>query len=231
MRLSLVPFNQEAHSEFKAETTSQRTKVAAMSYFAYEIASDKGMPFIHSTMSLEFSNLHPLFERIVPARPGIFDGAHRDALDAEIKAALTQYIIPSNQAQAPLLPNFFVELRTRDESPSFAYNHAIYNGVLGARGVLHLQSYGLGGLVFDGNAYTITCTYCDGLLRLYAVFPAASASPKRLVDYHVTQIGGWDLMGSLTQFVAGVCAFRHLRQWAKEERDWIIEHANELALS
>lgn len=226
MRPSLLPFNEEEHVAFKAELLTQHTKVAATSYFASHIACDEDMPRMNNDMSLKFSNLRPLFWGIAPAKPDFYDGAHPNALGEDMKYDLSHFITPSDMAQTSILPNFFVSITEPGKSPSVAYKSAIYNGVLGARAIMQLQSYrSHWGLVVDGNAYTITNTYGDGTLRMYAVFPefAASDPSNWTVNYQVTQIGGWDLTGSLTQYRAAVCALRNLRQWAKEQRDKLVE--------
>ncbi|KAK4941007.1 hypothetical protein LTR66_014851 [Elasticomyces elasticus] len=69
---------------------------------------------------------------------------------------------------APVVPNFFTEGKGPKGRTDVAKRQACYDGAIGARAMLHARSYANGGaMVYDGNAYTITSTYHDGVLRMY----------------------------------------------------------------
>ncbi|KAH8750804.1 hypothetical protein F5883DRAFT_434545 [Diaporthe sp. PMI_573] len=45
-------------------------------------------------------------------------------------------------------------------------------------------------------------------------------------EYHMTQLGAWATTGNVQSFIAGVTAFRNLRDLAKQHRDTFIQDAN-----
>jgi hypothetical protein len=78
----------------------------------------------------------------VGAKPDFYDGAPAGQLDQRVRSELSGYIIPSTQHTAPILPDFFVEGKGPHGSTAVAKRQALYDGTLGARAMLQLQSYG-----------------------------------------------------------------------------------------
>ena len=58
-----------------------------------------------------------------------------------------------------------------------------------------LQSYRQKELIYDGNAYTITSTYHDGMLKMYTTHPTQAVDGT--TEYHMSRVGGWALTGDL----------------------------------
>lgn len=92
--------------------------------------------------------------------------------------------------------------------------------------MLSLQLYGHGKITYDNCAYTITSTYHDGTLKMYATHITPPTGANKSPEYHMTLLGAWALIGSREQFKQGAAAFRNGRDWAKERRDGFISIAN-----
>ena len=108
-----------------------------------------------------------------------------------------------------------------------AKRQACFDSALGARSFHKLRSFEADpSLIYDNNAYTITSTYHDGTLKLYAVHPTQSTNPENTPEYHMTQLNTFAITGTAERFREGISAFRNARDWAKEQRDDLIAVAN-----
>ncbi|EGC48849.1 conserved hypothetical protein [Histoplasma capsulatum var. duboisii H88] len=173
-----------------------------------------------------FGNFRPLTDGTIPsAKPDHFHGSRPEELNGRIRDELNDTIIPSTAASRPMLPNYFLEIKTPDQSAAVAKRQACYDGALGARAMQSLQSFWVNP-VYDNNAYTITSTYHDGTLKLYTSHPTAPSCPESQPEYFMTQLNGWNMTGNLKMFREGATAYRNARDWAKEKRKGFIEAAN-----
>lgn len=189
---------------------------------------------IPSQEQILFSNLAPLTDgNITQSKPDFYDGSRPEQLDRQVRVEFGSYIVPSAAIQhAPMLPNFFAELKGPAGRSDVAMRQACYDGAIGERAILHARSYASGDdAAYDGNAHTITSTYFSGAgtLMMYAVHATQPASSGNRPEYYMTQLGTWALTGSHTHFLEGVGALRNARDWAKEQRDNTIAMANERA--
>lgn len=174
-----------------------------------------------------FNNLAPLTDgTISKAWPDRFYGSRPEQLDKQIRDELGDTIIPSTQDSRPMLPNFFLEIKSPEKSAAVAQRQACYDGALGARAMQSLQSFGKAEPVYDNNAYTIACTYYDGMLRMYTVHPTKPASAKDKPSYVMTQLGAWAMIGSPEMFRQGATWYRNAKDWARDRRDQFIKAAN-----
>lgn len=227
-RPSLSPsrFSNRAFATFARTNLQALTEAGVMRNSFPTIVGDASIP---SAEELPFGNLEPMTDgTLVDAKPDFYDGAHPEQIDKRVQKELAPYVIPLTQQHAPLLSNFFTEAKGADGSAAVAKRQACYNGALGARGMHSLQSFGMGSSkeTYDNNAYVITSTYHNGNLKLYTTHPVCAADPSNSVEYHMTQVGGWDLTGSSVQFRQGASAFRNARDLVKEQRDQMIVTAN-----
>ena len=135
---------------------------------------------IPSAGEVPFGNLKPLTDgTLVDAKPDFYDGARPTQIDRRIRAELGSYITPLAKHQAPALPNVFTEVKGPDGSAAVVKRQACYDGALGARGMHELRSFGADTTTaYDNNAYTITSTYHDGTLRMYATHASLSTDPE-----------------------------------------------------
>ncbi|KAI9731016.1 MAG: hypothetical protein M1834_005479 [Cirrosporium novae-zelandiae] len=224
--LSSSPFFDRVFDDFiQKERDASNERKTIGSLFSI-IRGDADIFYDEDTL---FRNLKPFADGIVNARPDLYDGARVDQLNWQVRKELNSYIIPSTQRQAPILPNFFTEGKGVDGSPTVAKRQAFYDGTLGARAMLQLQSYG-NNLNYDNNAYTIVSTYHDGTLKLFTIHPTRSTDPGRFTDYHMNQLSSLSLTSNPESFREGVSAFRNARDWAKEQRDRFIMAANSAAI-
>jgi len=226
-RSSLSPsrFSDEAFDIF-VRTNSRALNEDAVMGDVFPVI--QGTARILSAKNLVFGHLVQLTHgNLVDAKPDFYDGARPALIDLRIREELGSYITPATQGEAPALPNFFTEAKGPDRSAAVARRQACFDGALGARGFHQLQSFETDPtLVYDNKAYTITSTYHDGQLKLYTVHPTQSTDPNDSPEYHMTQVGGWALTGSIGQFREGTGAFRNARDWAKTQRDELIAAAN-----
>ena len=196
---------------------------------------DRVLPIFHmgyrteNRIGVTFTNMAPLFSNVAleHARPDFYDGSDSQDLDMRIQNQMRHYLLPTTDGQHnPVAPNVFMDIQDSDYPPAAARRLALYNGSAGARAMLVLQSVEQD-VPFDGNAYTVTATYVDGLLRLYAVHATPTDARGRLADFHMTELGAWYLWGSLADFRGGVSAFRNLREWARRTREELVRQAND----
>ncbi|KAI9890984.1 MAG: hypothetical protein M1814_003485 [Vezdaea aestivalis] len=176
---------------------------------------------------IRFSNLESLTgDNLVPATPDIYHGARPEQLKRKIRNDLSHYIIPAKNDSHPAIPNFFLEAKGPDGSARVAKLQATYDGALGARAMEKLHSYGDDKPVYDNNATTISSTYQDGQLKMYAHHVAQPGSPGTRPEYFMNQLDSWSLTGNPRSFREGATAYRNARDWAKKQRDEVIERAN-----
>lgn len=110
-----------------------------------------------------------------------------------------------------------------------AERQACYDGALGARGMQSLQVYAQDEPTYNNNASTITSIYHHGQLQMYTSHVAQPKNPGGRPEYHMTQINTWGMTGNADTFRQGARAYRNARDWAKQQRDEVIERANERA--
>lgn len=223
--LSSSQFSDKAFRTFK-QTSSRALHEDDVMATVFPVI--QGNACIPSARNMAFGNLKPLTDGdCVDAKPDFYDGALPTQIDRRIRGELSASIIPSTLRQAPVLPNFFTEVKGPDGSAAVAKRQACYDGTVGARGIRELQSFGTDATIaYDNNAYTITSTYHDGQLKMYTTHPNPSTDFESSTEYHMTQLGGWALTGSGGQFREGARAFRNARDWAKEQRNELIATAN-----
>ena len=177
---------------------------------------------------IPFKNLDPLADgTLVLGNPDLYYGARPEQLDRRVRMELSGRIIPSTQVDLPMVPNFFLAAKGPDGSAAVAKRQLTYDGVLGARGVNSLQSYGQDEPVYDNHAYTITSSYHDGQLKMYTTHPTRPTNPGGRPEYFLNQLRSFAMTDTADTFRQGAAAFRNLRDWTKEQRDKAIARANE----
>ncbi|KAL3485409.1 hypothetical protein BJX62DRAFT_229541 [Aspergillus germanicus] len=84
--------------------------------------------------------------------------------------------------------------------------------------------------VLDNNAYTISATYCRGLLELYATHIASPGRNLGVPEYVMTRLGEWAIHAIMESFQQGLSAYRNAREWARKKRDEAVAAANKKAV-
>lgn len=76
----------------------------------------------------------------------------------------------------------------------------MYDGVVGARGILNLQNYSNATVVHDSNAYTMSATYRLGTctLQMYASYLRESTTGE--TEYYITQLNSYAMTGNENGF-------------------------------
>lgn len=163
---------------------------------------------------------------LICAKPGIYHGARPEQLHEQARRELNHYIIPSTQKDHPILPNNFVEVKGPDGSSPVAIRQVLYGAALGARSLDTLRAYTAAEPRFDNNARVLAWTYHTGTLRAYACHVLEPSTSDALPGYAMTLIDAWNLTGNVDTFCRAAGAFRNGRDWAKRQRDEVIEEAN-----
>ncbi len=176
-----------------------------------------------------FTNLDPLTDgSLAPGNPDRYYGAARpEQIDRKVRADLDGFIVPSTQHDLPVAPNFFMAVKGPDGSFAVAQRQALYDAVLGARGQHELESYGKSKVVYDNKAYTLTCIYHSGQLKMYTIHLIPPTTAGGRPGYVMTQIRTDALTGDEESFRKGTAAYRNGKDWAKLQRDKAINQANE----
>ena len=207
--------------------TSKEKQVSetVMSIVEGEITDLKGR-----SGGIPFNNLDPLTNSsIKPGNPDVYYGARPEELSKTVRNDLGGRIIPSTQDELPVAPNFFVAAKGPDGSLTVAGKQACYDGALGARGMNSLHSYPQAEPIYDNNARTITSIYHGGTLKMYTSHVAPPSSPEGRPRYYMTHLDFFAMAGTPEKFREGLRAYRNGWDWAKEQRDELIERANERA--
>ncbi|KAL9128188.1 MAG: hypothetical protein Q9217_003088 [Psora testacea] len=123
------------------------------------------------------------------------------------------------------LPNFLAEVKAPGGSPEIARRQATYDGAFGARAMHYLQAYGAEE-IYDGSSYTLTSTYADGKLEIFAHHLTQPGGPGKRPHFHTASVGQWLLTQNVQSFRDGVAAFRNSRDLVQEFRERFIEDAN-----
>lgn len=196
---------------------------------------NKIFPFIagqcrfHTSGGHSFQDLADLTDgHIVKALPDFYDGADPYSLERELLTELSSFIKPLPAKRCPVVPNFYVIFNGSSQEPFVLDIMTRYSGALGARAIHKLRSFGIDDpeIVFDNNAYTITATYSQGTIYLYAHRPIRPPVLGGVVDYRMSLVGGYALINSPDTLRQGVEAFRNAREWAMGRRDEFIAAAN-----
>ena len=174
--------------------------------------------------NLLFGNLENLTDKsLTKPVASCCDGLLLDRIDPQIRKDLGHYIIPSTKPIILCLPNFFMEVVSREWK--VAKRQGFHCGALGARGVCQLRSYVDLATALDNNAYTVVATYNgQGILQLFAIHLARFGSGD--IAYYMTLLGGFFMNDNLESFRTGVRALRNARDWAKEQRQTLADAAN-----
>lgn len=194
---------------------------------------------------VKLTNLLPLLpENFTPGNPDRTYGARPEKLDQSLRSRgeFQQLILPT-AAQDVLCPNFVVHVKGPAGNPSTAKTQAVYDGALAARGMEALWAFGHEH-DYVPNARTITCTFADGVLRMYTIHirsrsqtstqllqrlqqmhQQAPSAPKD-IEYITSLIGSWLVRDRPDEFLRGATAFRNGLEWARQQRDEAIARAN-----
>ncbi|KAL6796158.1 hypothetical protein GGI42DRAFT_362192 [Trichoderma sp. SZMC 28013] len=176
---------------------------------------------------IELDNLTPLVEGVeVVLQPDYFDGAPFTAINRQVRDALGGIIIPSKPIGAPVLPNFFLEVRRPSGNAVTTKTEACYYGACGARSMHALQNYGRDGTTeYNGDAYSFSSTYINGLLKIYAHFIVGpDDTGEALPAYHMVELKAFNMTSTYQGFIDGCAAFQNARELAAEFRKGLISY-------
>lgn len=231
--LSVSSFPQSAFREFKQGNNRATFENDVMAAVIPILCGDSSIP---SKQHVLFTELEPITHEggAVKPKPDFFDGTLLRDLSEAVRndEGLRSKIIPTKHSSVPVAMNFYLEAKGPHGDASVAQMQACYVGAYGARAMHAMQNYGVTEPVYDGNAYTYSSTYhpTTGTLQIYAhhVTPPTTASHRP--GYHMTQLRAFALTSDRETFIAGVTAFRNVRDLAKRHRDSFIQAANARAL-
>lgn len=201
-------------------------------------------------------NLFPLLPaNLVPGNPDRAYGARPESLNLSIRRELEHLILPTTALDI-LCPNFIVHIKGPSGNADRAKLQAVYDGALAARGIHALSHFGCSAageayeysentrdaqndgfgqdsdaIFVDSPARTITCTYVDGILRMYTVHIRRRTQNQKAheiggIEYITTRIGSWFMQDSIEDFRNGAAAFRYGLEWAQRQRNQAIAMAN-----
>ncbi|RCI09010.1 hypothetical protein L249_5091 [Ophiocordyceps polyrhachis-furcata BCC 54312] len=174
-----------------------------------------------------FVNLHHLTDgTLLPANPDIHYGARPELLAGKIRQTLSSQIVPT-QSDGPVASNYFVVARGPRGSAAIAQRQLCYDMALGERGQIALLSHGQPQLYYNHCAHTLGFTYQSGAVRMYAMHALEPLTDTSAPEYIMTLVDTYTMSGNARTFREGIRAFRNAKDWAQEQRDMIIAHANQ----
>ncbi len=171
------------------------------------------------TRGLHFRSLQPLTDGGISSPTlDLCYGARSDELDGKVLKALSGHSLPSKFKYCPLAPNLFLEVHSNARSTAEVSRQACYVGAICARGIRSLQWYGKPDFVFDGNAFTLSATFHDGTLKIYAIwptksFPSRGDSYETRVEFRTVLAVAWIMKTSLQGYQDGLIAFRNVMRF------------------
>ena len=134
--------------------------------------------------------------------------------------------MPSTSTAASCLPSFFAEGKGFKGLADVCKNQAIYDGALGARGILKLRSYIDPKTAYDNDAYTIISIYhSNRFLIMYATYPVKSTNWKHQIEFRMIQLRFFAMTDAPDTFRQGAAAWRNGRDLTKEKREELIAAA------
>ncbi len=226
--LSASNFSDQNFDQFLDAIEDARTKPMVMSYVMPRILGSTHYPF---TMDKSCTNWTPLVTdaELVTPQPDHYDGIRASPENKLLRQYLDKIIVPA--ADAPFLPNFFIEAKAPKGRMDIATIQAVYDGAFGARAMHFTRNIGTPEN-FDSKSYTFSATYASGVLKLYAHFLTQSDGPT---CFRMSPLGAWGLEHTVELFRTGVTAFQNLRDLAHQMRTELVDVANQklrvLALS
>ena len=161
---------------------------------------------------------------LTPPNPDVYYGARPEQFDSNLQSLLGTLVIPSTDESKPILPTFFLALKSKRGTFEVAETQACYDGAFGARAIHALCSLIKGRHFYNNNAYTITAILVNGLLRVYSSHIFESRDPGRTTECALTRIGSWDCEDPKT-CLQGIQAYRNLVEWTGKGRNEIIYEA------
>ncbi|ATY65041.1 hypothetical protein A9K55_005004 [Cordyceps militaris] len=221
-RASLSP-SQFSISAFKSFRAANSQVVSKGKVMADILPTIRGNSEILNEGNLPFANLKSITNgTTVDAVPNWYDGSYTKEISKTVRQG------PTSHAQAPVVPNFFIEAKAPRGGADVAKRQACLDGAVGARAMHSLQNYGEDVPVCDGNAYTFSSTYHagTGTLQLYAHHATGPTAEEEQPEYHMTQIDSWGMTGNVDTFRRGATAFRNARDLARQQRETFIKAAN-----
>jgi len=177
---------------------------------------------------LQYNYDTPIVPGTSQPKPDKLYGASADQIAIPVRRDLEQHIVPFSLSD-PLVPNHTLELKGERGGSNVLQSQAMNNGAYGARAVHSVQNYGNTAPIYDGCARTVSTTYNDGTLRVYATHLAESTSHDRDAEYFMTHLNSYALIGDADNFRRGATAFRNSRDWAQGQRDLLRSRANAVA--
>ncbi|OAA42933.1 hypothetical protein BBO_04848 [Beauveria brongniartii RCEF 3172] len=226
-RASLSP-TRVSHATFEHFETENDSALSESVVVADILPTVLGNAKIPCARNLHFTNLDSLTDgTTVNAVPDLYDGSHPVDINIAIRQELNKTIMPTSHDHAPAAPNFFLEAKPPSKGIDVAKRQACLDGALGARAMHSLQNYGEDKPIYDGNAYAYSSIYHSGQLVLYAhhmTGPTAARGGR--AKYHMTQLKGFLLTGDRETFIRGATAVRNARDYARQQRNMLIQKAN-----
>lgn len=221
--LSPTQFTQTDYEKFLAAVDNAHDEMQVMMYVLSALTGPTTYP---STANRLCNNWAPLTSaKLVIPKPDYFEGELQKSDDAVLLKTLNDLIVPSTCSDAPLLPNFLVEVKSPQGSIAVARRQVVYIGAFCARSMHHLQAYG-GEEIYDGNAYTLSSTYTFGRLEIFAHHITQSDGPNKQPCYQTVSLCVAALDQDIHSFRKGVTAFRNARDLARGYRETFLADAH-----
>jgi len=162
-------------------------------------------------------------------KPDVYFGTFAHHIDHKVRVDLKDYIQPTANPSLPMAPNFFLETKGPNGSVIVATRQAVYDGAIGAQAMHRLQNYDREVPIFDNNAYTMTSTYHAeaGTYRVFATHPQQDDAGN--THYYTQEIKLYGMTSDAEEYGRGKTAMRNAREWTEQQRNRLIQMANERA--
>ena len=207
--------NLEYEKVFKSiEQGTSEDKVKTNVFTKIRGNDDEKYPNAMNKLCTGWARLFPDVE-LPRAKPDYLEGLPSDSGTRLLRQQLKPYVAPLEDG--PCLPNFFLELKGPVGTIECAKRQALYDGALGARGMLYARRAGTDN-GSDNIAFTFSGIYASENLRLYAHWVTQPQGVNNGYHYHMYTLGQYIITTSVQDFQTAVMAFRNLRDHAAQLR-------------
>ncbi|KAG8527277.1 uncharacterized protein KY384_008021 [Bacidia gigantensis] len=230
-RRSLSPsrFTDADFLEFQVKDHEAQSHVIILKNILPLILGSSNVP---EASEILFTNIKSVpADNFTQLKPDIYDGVDPSNLDANIRNILSRYIEPSKNSSCPCLPNAYIEVKGKNQSPQIGQYQALHDGLIGERAMLKIIQYANNDESPNNAAHTIAAIYHagDALLTLYTMHAIQrnEHGEQERIGYRQTQLTGFKMDSRQDQWIAGATTLRNAREWAREQHENAVTKAHD----
>ncbi|KAM0260896.1 hypothetical protein ACHAQJ_002515 [Trichoderma viride] len=184
----------------------------------------------HMSTNVPFTNLDHLTDgKLAPANPDLCHGTRSYLVHHLVRKRFSSVIVPFNRDNAPIAPNFFLEIQDTQGSPDASVARIEYDLVLGTRAFWALETYEThdDDSIYDNKSRAIGfCFSRDGNLAVFVTHYAAPSVRGGKPIFVTTFVQNWNMFRDTNHFLQARTAYLNAKDYTKRQRDLTLLVAN-----